>query len=300
MNYLIIGTGGVGGALGGFLASSGHNVDFIAHGKTLDELKNKGLKIKSGIKGEIFIPNVNAYSIEGYDNTADVIFICVKYYSIKGIISLLKKASDKSVIIPLLNGYGIGEKLRQETNMNNIIDGCIYISSYVEAPGSIVQLGSLFKLVFGAVNGNYESLDIIKNDLLNSGVEAIISNNIEQDLFKKFSFVSSCAACGAYYDAAAGLIQSEEKYKNTFIELCREIDAIGKKLNFKFYPDLTEVNLKTLYTLPKDATSSLYKDIKSGQRSEVDSLIFKVVSLGEELGVETPTYKIIADHFGYK
>ena len=55
MKYLIIGTGGIGGAVAGFLASAGKDVTVIARGAHLAAFKEKGLCLKSGIKGDICI-----------------------------------------------------------------------------------------------------------------------------------------------------------------------------------------------------------------------------------------------------
>ena len=301
MKYLIIGTGGIGGSLGGFLASKGNNVTFIARGSTLEILKNQGLKIKSGIKGEMQLPKVNAFSGEEYDDKADVIFVCVKDYSLDSVIPLIKKASYKnSIVIPLLNGYGVGENISRKLNSLHVVDGCIYISAFIEAPGSIIQLGSLFKLVFGTrkgVNIDPALLNNIKNTLIDCGIDAILSDKIETEVFKKFSFVSPCAACGAFYDIPIGPMQKVGKYRETFLKLCQEIKEIGNRLNLDFDGDLVEINFKILDTLMKDTTSSLQKDIKAGNNTEMNSLIFNVVRLAENLGVDVPVYRKIADFF---
>jgi ketopantoate reductase len=43
MNYLIIGTGGVGGCIAGFLALAGKDVTCIARGKHLEAIRRQGL-----------------------------------------------------------------------------------------------------------------------------------------------------------------------------------------------------------------------------------------------------------------
>lgn len=47
MNYLIIGTGGVGGCIAGFLALAGKDVTCIARGKHLEAIRRQGLHLKS-------------------------------------------------------------------------------------------------------------------------------------------------------------------------------------------------------------------------------------------------------------
>ena len=92
MNYLIIGTGGVGGSIAGFLALAGKEVTCIARGKHLENIRNYGLHLKSDLKGEHYL-KVNACTAEEYQGKADVIFVCVKGYSINSIQDVLERAS---------------------------------------------------------------------------------------------------------------------------------------------------------------------------------------------------------------
>lgn len=84
MNYLIIGTGGVGGCIAGFLALAGKDVTCIARGKHLEAIRRQGLHLKSDLKGEHFL-RVKACTAEEYRGKADVILVCVKGYSIDSI-----------------------------------------------------------------------------------------------------------------------------------------------------------------------------------------------------------------------
>ena len=62
MNYLIIGTGGVGGSIAGFLALAGRKVTCIARGEHLEAIRARGLHLKSDLKGEHFIPVCARYA----------------------------------------------------------------------------------------------------------------------------------------------------------------------------------------------------------------------------------------------
>lgn len=303
MKYLIIGTGGTGGCIGGFLASNGNDVSFISRGKNLKVLKRNGLKLKTGIKGELNLQKIKAFSAKEYMDKADVIFVCVKSYSIDDIIPIIANAShENTVIIPIINGYGIGEKISNKINTSRVLDGCIYISAFIDSPGSITQLGKLFRIVFGARKGgivNFNTLDTVKNALCDCGIDAILSQNIERDTFKKFTFISSYASCAAYYDISAKEFQEEGKYRQTFKELCEEIRKISNKLDIELDVDITDANLKIVDSLTPDTTASMQKDMKEGRISEMDGLVFEVVRLADKFNVYTPVYKMIAEHFGY-
>jgi len=303
MKYLIIGTGGTGGCIGGFLASDKNDVSFISRGKNLEYMKQNGLKLKTTIKGEINLPKIKVFSEDEYTDKADVIFVCVKSYSIDDIIPVIKKAAHaNTVIIPTLNGYGIGEKISGKLNDFHVLDGCVYISAFIDAPGSITQLGNFFKIVFGALEGDSvepEILNVIKNDLNACGITAIVSESIQRDTFKKFTFISAFAACASYYDITAGFIKQEGVFRQTFVELCKEIEEIGNKLGLELDVDITKENLKIVDSTTPDTTSSMQRDMKEGKKSEIDGLIFEVVRLADSLGADAPVYSRIAKHFGF-
>ncbi|MDR1555458.1 MAG: ketopantoate reductase family protein, partial [Tannerellaceae bacterium] len=49
--YLVVGTGGVGGSIAGFLALAGKDVSCIARGAHLQAICERGLKLNSDLKG---------------------------------------------------------------------------------------------------------------------------------------------------------------------------------------------------------------------------------------------------------
>jgi 2-dehydropantoate 2-reductase len=300
MKYLVIGTGGTGGSIGGLLASNNNDVAFISRGKNLEHMKRNGLMLKTGIKGEIYLPNIKVFSDEEYTEKADVIFVCVKSYSIDEAIPIIRKAShENSIIIPIINGYGIGEKISKKLNTVHVLDGSMYISAFIDGPGSIIQLGNLFRIVFGTRKDkalNLNLLNEVKNTLCDCGIDAILSDNIERDTFKKYSFISSYAA---YYDIPASALQEEGKYRQTFRELCEEFKGIGNKLEIELDVDITEANLKIVDSLTPDTTASMQKDMKNGRKTEMDGLVFEVVRLANKLEIHAPFYSMIAKHFGY-
>lgn len=302
MKYLIIGTGGIGGALGGFLAHEGYDVTLIARGAHLDSIKNNGLTVKSGIKGEFCVKNAKACTSEEYNDTPDVIFVCVKGYSLDDAEKLIAKcANGNTIVIPLLNIFGTGSELQRRLPKIHILDGCIYITSYISAPGEITQGGKLFKIVFGERDGSKsEKLEKIAEELSRCGIKAELTDDIRRLCFKKYALISSMAAVGAYYDAAMGEICADSAKKETFIGLSREIEALAEAMEIPFEEDIVGKNLHMIETAAPDTTASMQKDLKKGGKSEIDGLVFEPVRLGRRYNVPTPNFAMIAKKFGFE
>lgn len=89
LKYVVIGAGGTGGPIGGYLARAGKDVTLIARGRHMEAMKAHGLEIE--LAGESFVAPVKACSMEEYKETADVIFVCVKGILWKRRQSLLRK-----------------------------------------------------------------------------------------------------------------------------------------------------------------------------------------------------------------
>ena len=66
MKYLIIGAGGVGGAVGGFLAAGGKDVTLIARGAHLAAIREKGLHLRSDRLGCDRFLSIPACTAEEY------------------------------------------------------------------------------------------------------------------------------------------------------------------------------------------------------------------------------------------
>jgi 2-dehydropantoate 2-reductase len=308
INYLVIGTGGVGGSIAGFLALAGKDVTCIARGTHLQAIRERGLKLKSDLKG-IHSLQIPACTSEEFTGKADVIFVCVKSYSLESIAGLLQKAAHKdTLIIPVLNVYETGSRIQKMIDcqdyrllMPTVTDGCIYIVSFVSAPGEITQMGKIFRLIYGVRKGTVvspEKMQSVQADLTESGIKAIISEDINRDTFIKWSYISAMALTGAYFDVPMREIQKAGEERDVFIGLSTESAEIGRKLNIPIPGDLVAYHLKILDGLAPDSTASLQKDIAKGHESEIDDLLFNMIRIGEKTGVKTPTCQKIAGKFG--
>ena len=308
LKYLIAGTGGVGGSIAAFLALAGKDVTCIARGEHLAAIRENGLQLHSDLKGE-YARRVPAYTAEEYtalvstsaDYKADVIFVCVKGYSVDSITELIKSAAhEHTVVIPILNVYGTGPRIQRLVPGVTVLDGCIYIVGFVSGRGEITQMGKIFRLVYGAHRSTIvsrETLEAVQRDLQESGIKADISDDIDRDTFVKWSFISAMAVTGAYYDVPMGEVQKPGEVRNTFIGLSQESAALGRKLGIAFKEDIVEYNLKVIDKLAPESTASMQKDMAKGHQSEVQGLLFDMITAAEEQGIEVPTYRMVAEKF---
>ena len=300
MKYLIAGTGGVGGSIAGFLSLAGKEVTCIARGAHLQAIQTDGLKLKSDLKGEHTL-RIPATTAEKFNGKADVIFVCVKGYSVDSIVELIKRAAhEDTVVITILNVYGTGPRIQKLVPEVTVLDGCIYTVGFLSGTGEITQMGKIFRLVYGAHRGTIVKpglLEVIQEELQEAGIKVDISPDINRDTFIKWSFISAMAVTGAYYDVPMGEVQKPGKVRDTFIGLSAESAALGKKLGIEFPEDPISYHLKVIDKLDPESTASMQKDLARGHDSEIQGLLFDMIAAAEEQGIDIPTYRMVAEKF---
>lgn len=309
MKYAIIGAGGTGGILGFYMTKADRDVTLIARGRHLAAMQEKGLAVEKMWDGTTEIIPVKAMDMEHYDEQPDVVLVCVKGYSLEDTIPFIQRvAKPSTIVIPVLNIYGTGAKMQEQLPKLLVTDGCIYVSANIKEPGVLIQHGRILRVVYGFRNmstqkvnikrAHEEMLDALKNikkDFDDSGIDGVLSENIQRDALEKFSYVSPIGAAGLYYHATAADFQREGKQREAFKTMIREIAALAEAMGVPFERDMVEVNLKILSSLAPEATTSMQRDVMEGKDSEIDGLVYEVVRMGERYHVPVPMYAKVAE-----
>lgn len=301
MRYLVIGAGGTGGSIAAYMNEAGKNVTVIARGRHLEAIKENGLRMETPDRG-MFLTRPKGFDMENYSEKPDVIFVCVKGYSLEDAIPFIKKVSGPStVVLPILNIYGTGGRMQEKLPDVLVTDGCIYIAAEISEPGTIVKKSDGIKVVFGTRKPEEyrDILKVIKADLEESGIVSVLSENITRDTFQKFAFISPFAACGAYYDVPAEELQKDGVKREMFAALTKEVLSVAKGMGIEFDSDIVKSNLDFVDSLSPSASASMHRDLKKGGDSEIDGLVFEVVRLGRTYGVDVPEYEKVSAKFGF-
>lgn len=309
MKYAIIGAGGTGGILGFYMTKADRDVTLIARGRHLAAMQEKGLAVEKMWDGTTEIIPVKAMDMEHYDEQPDVVLVCVKGYSLEDTIPFIQRvAKPSTIVIPVLNIYGTGAKMQEQLPKLLVTDGCIYVSANIKEPGVLIQHGRILRVVYAVRNMSTQKVNIkraqeeildalknIKKDFDDSGIDGVLSENIQRDALEKFSYVSPIGAAGLYYHATAADFQREGKQREAFKTMIREIAALAEAMGVPFERDMVEVNLKILSSLAPEATTSMQRDVMEGKDSEIDGLVYEVVRMGERYHVPVPMYAKVAE-----
>ena len=267
MKFTILGAGGTGGTLAAKLGLGGADVSVIARGEHLQAIQNNGLTL------EYADGTQNTVQIKASDKlieTPDVMFVCVKDYGLEEAMPTITEAAEGgAVIVPLLNVIDAGKRIAGYIPKDKAGDGCIYVTAAIKEPGVIKLESDILRVFFG----NNETLVQAAEEMRSCGIDAVCTEDIMYEKFKKFSFIAPMAACSAYYDCNAGRIQTDPEVRECFKELVAEIAAIAEASRYKLPDDIVETQLRLVDSLDPGVSASLVKDLRAGHQAEIEGLI---------------------------
>ena len=293
MRFAILGSGAVGGYYGARLAQAGHDVTFIARGKHLDAIRQRGLEIRSPLGNYVA-------STAAEEDTAKVghvhcVMLATKNYdnasAIPGIAAML---GPDGVVLTVQNGVDSVDECAAAVGRHRVLGGSAYIATAVEAPGLIVQTGTHTRIVFGEVFEPGAAVSprvaAIRDALAGAGIETEAVADARIPLWEKFIYLAPFAAFTGAARLPIGGIWRFPQVRETFYDACREVERVASAEGVAVSPDTFRRIEGYMASLPPSTRSSLLIDLQQGKRIEVEALQGSVVRRGKKVGVPTPIH----------
>jgi 2-dehydropantoate 2-reductase len=289
MRIAVIGAGGVGGYFGGRLAQAGHDVTFVARGRHLAALRERGLVIESAqgdaaIRAAAFTDDVASIA------PCDVVMLCVKLWDVESAAKLaVPLVAGVGVVIPFQNGVDAPELVARVVGSERVVGGIAYISATIREMGVIAHAGTMARLVVGAFDGGNATAAVAFRDAcVAAGVNAELSADIRCALWEKFCFLSAMSGCTAVARAPIGVIRSDPDLRAAFVAAVHEAWSLGRAHGVPLADDYPAKQLAFLDSLPAPMRSSLLNDLLAGNRLEVPWLSGAVARMAVESGLQAP------------
>jgi 2-dehydropantoate 2-reductase len=298
MKIAVFGVGGVGGYFGGKIAvkyagSSEHQVVFIVRGAHLAAIRKDGLLLKT-VEGEFRATPDLATDDPAAVGPCDLVFVCVKEYALEEAAARLAPLlHEKTIVLPLLNGVDIAERLRSILPWGVVLSGCVYISTFIEAPGVVRQAGGTCQLLFGPDDGQVEIYRPLEKLLKEAGIKAELSAAIAVSLWAKYLFVSPMAGVTSRMGLCFGDVMADEKGRGMVRGLMAEIDQLAAAKGIALPADSVDRGIATVERFPYATRSSMQLDYEKGGRTEVELFIGYAVRTGRTLGIPMPLHEEI-------
>jgi 2-dehydropantoate 2-reductase len=291
MRIAVVGAGGVGGGFGAALAKAGADVTFIARGAHLAAMRSQGLKVRSE-RGDIHLVPTCATDDLAEVGKVDIVLFCVKLWDVESAGQHIKPLiGADTAVIPLQNGVDAPERLLPILGSNAVMGGVAQISASIVAPGVIQQVGTFMRMIFGELDGarSKRGEDFLAL-CLKAGFDATLSEQILTDLWMKFILLASNAGMMAATRQPIGKLRDDPDLRPIFVSAYREVVDVGRAKGVALPADAVDRVLDLTGHMPPAMKASMALDLDRGNRLELPWLGGKVVELGRQLGVPTPTH----------
>jgi 2-dehydropantoate 2-reductase len=294
MRIAVVGAGGVGGGFGAALAKAGADVTFIARGAHLAAMKSDGLQIESP-RGDTHLVPTQATDDPETVGKVDVVLFCVKLWDLESAGEHIKPlVGSGTAVIPLQNGIDAAERLTPILGREAVMGGVAQISASIIKPGTIRQVGTFMRMIFGEFDGKRSKR---AEDFLalcqKAGFDATLSDQILTELWMKFIPLATNASMTAATRLPIGKLRDDPDIKAIFLACITEVIDVGRAKGIALPADALGKTLDFLGHAPPAMKASMALDLERGNRLELPWLSGKVVELGREQGIPTPTHDIL-------
>ncbi len=298
MKIYIVGTGGVGGYIGGLLAKTGNDVTFVARKRNYYTIKEKGLTVKTIKENFKVKPAKVINSISKIKNPDLIIFTVKTYDTAKVAKKLAETINPNTQIVTFQNGIDNDIQIKKYKKKAKVYPGIIYTVSTKTKPGIIHQTETPLKFVHELIIGDRKNTNkpkIIKiiNLFKKSKIDAVISNDIKKDLWIKFIFISAFSGITTAYRSNIGEILQNPNTKSSYKKCLKETINVAKKLKINIPNNTLKTLIKVSEKTNQKSKSSLLIDIENKRKNELESLTGKLVKLARKEKIDTPINNLI-------
>lgn len=301
MKICVYGVGGVGGYFGGLMAHNAskhsnkrYEIDFIARGEHLKAIKEKGLLLKMpGNKEIVCQPDMAIENVSelGY---ADIIFLCVKGYDLPDTLAHISEiVKDDTVIIPILNGADIYERIKENLKKGVVLPSCAYLSSAIEKPGVVTFMGGAGLLITGK-DPEYPEFDYneVNETFKDLGINYKWMDNSFPAVWEKYIFIAAFGLVTAYSNSTIGQVMENPQFKNMTKGIMEEIVSISRASGIELRDTIVEESLNKANSFAYDTKTSYQRDVEQKKaKNEGELFGGTIIRLGEKYSIDTPFTK---------
>lgn len=301
MKILVFGLGAIGTVFAVCLKASGNEVYGFVKPEHLSYLINKPLKIR-GLFGD------KQATLDGFFSDPDevrsldldLIILCVKAFDTEKALNQIKQfIQPKTFLLIAQNGYGNYELASQILGKEKVILSRIIFGAKLIQPGfaEVTVIGD--DVVIGQPEKaiSKETLNQLAETFNKAGIPTKVSDKVYTILWNKIIYNCALNPLGALFKCNYGELASNRGTKLIMDEIIDEIFEVAKAyqidLNWEHPEDYKNHFYQVL--IPKTASHypSMYYDLISGKKTEIDALNGAIVKLADQKGIKVPVNRLI-------
>lgn len=288
----IIGGGALGSFLAARLAMAGARVGLVARGRRLEEITRNGVTL-SGQAGASRVPVPVSADCKAFPPPRLVI-IATKTIDFDAALDLLARVVTPGVgIVTVQNGVEAPEIAARA-----FPEACVLaarVHGFFELEGAAVRhVGVAPSFAFGPLDGrSCPAAGLFGRWLAAAGIASTRPDDILSSLWGKFLLASAIGGVGLALRRPAGQILRDAEGRQMLDAAMREIALVAAARGIVLPDDCVERTIAFVASFPRDATSSLQRDVEEGRPSEFAALTGAVPRFAWELRIPVPVHDTI-------
>jgi 2-dehydropantoate 2-reductase len=289
MRIAVMAAGGVGGYFGAKLALAGHDVAFVARGRHLAAIRERGLLVQSAA-GDMHVAKPVASDDPRSLGSFDIVMFAVKLWDTEVAAETIKPllAAGGSVI-PFQNGVDAIERIGVVVGPARVMGGVAYIAATIAEPGVIRHTGQMARLRFGPLRHEQETAALAFFDACKrAGIDAELVADIERAVWEKFVFLAAMSGVTSATRQPIGAIRGDPDLRACLEKAMREAWALGRARGVALPDDFIAQQMQFAQGLPAEMKSSMLNDLIAGNRLEAPWLSGAVARMAEQSGIAAP------------
>ena len=290
MKIAIFGTGAMGSVYAALLAEAGHDVVAVdlwqAH---VDAINRNGLRVE-GASGDRIVTSIRATAEPAEAAGAELYIIATKASGVAAAARMIAPLmSNESLVLTIQNGLGAGERIAEHMPIDKVLIGVAQgFGASMKGPGHAHHNGmSLIRI--GEIGGGLtERLETVAEVWRGAGFEVKAFSDIEQLIWEKWLCNGTFSAPCTAFDCTIGELMAHPDRWRVALGCAREIYALGQAKSIAFSFDDPVAYVTAFGRRMPKARPSMLLDHHAERPSEIDAINGMAVTLGREIGMETP------------
>jgi 2-dehydropantoate 2-reductase len=289
MRIVVMGAGGVGGYFGARLAHGGHDVAFVARGKHLAAMRERGLAVKSAL-GDVHLAHPVVTDDPSSLAPADVVLFAVKLWDTEAAAAQVAPLVARGgMIVPFQNGVESIERIAAVTGADCVMGGTAHIAATIAEPGVIAHTGTMARLRFGAVQPAQQSVaDALAAACRRAGIDGDVTADVRELIWQKFVFLAAFSGTTAVARQPIGIVRADPDLRAVLEAAMREAWAVGRARGVALADDFVTKQMEFADGLPAEMRSSMLNDLLAGNRLEAPWLAGAVARMARDAHLAAP------------
>jgi 2-dehydropantoate 2-reductase len=289
MRVVVIGAGGIGGLYGGLLARAGHTVGFLARGKHLDAIRERGLEVRSADFGT-FVVHAPASADPADLGQADLVLFAVKTYDLDDAAHVAKKllAPDAS-LLTFQNGLDAPDQVAAIVGEQHVLLGTTGLETTIVEPGVIGHLTPGHYVSVSALTGPpTPRVEQTVEMFCAAGISASVALDGHRALWEKAWLLIPMATITSVCSSPIGPIRDLPETAALIETLLDEVTAVARAHGFDLPEARARAHSWIFDRVPSTMKASMARDFERGTRTELEAITGALVRMADARGVDVP------------